>query len=183
MLSGRLTRSFAPALTSILPGLTSGLIFAQPIDGASISTFQNIYPISFGHNGLHCLPALNGATGSLGNFPECLTARSSFGAALALTTATHAFASCLRPPHMCDTRACSRSTTQQRGQWLKDIAAKLDPPRAIIARWQRYAGPDNGGARARQSSDSNDDGSELVLIRPGLSVRWAPHTRGCSSSR
>jgi hypothetical protein len=33
-------------------------------------------------------------------------------------------------------------STQQRGQWLKDIAAKLDPPRAIIARWQRYAGPD-----------------------------------------
>ena len=24
-------------------------------------------------NGLHCLPALNGATGSLGNFPQCLT--------------------------------------------------------------------------------------------------------------
>ena len=24
-------------------------------------------------NGLHCLPALNGATGSLGDFPECLT--------------------------------------------------------------------------------------------------------------
>jgi len=34
---------------------------------------QNIYPISFGHNGLHCLPVLNGATGALGNFPECLT--------------------------------------------------------------------------------------------------------------
>jgi len=74
---------------------------------------------------------------------------------------------------------------RQRREWLREIAAKLDPPRAIIARWQRYAGPDNGGARARQSSDSkaDDDGSELVLIRPGLSVRWAPHTRGCSSSR
>jgi len=37
-----------------------------------------------------------------------------------------------------------------------------------------YAGPDNGGARARQSSASkaDDDASELVLIRPGLSVRW-----------
>jgi len=26
-----------------------------------------------GHNGLHCLPALNGATDALGNFPQCLT--------------------------------------------------------------------------------------------------------------
>ena len=25
------------------------------------------------HNNLHCLPALNGATGSLGNFPDHLT--------------------------------------------------------------------------------------------------------------
>src|SRR5262249_59193306 len=30
--------------------------------------------ISRGHNGLHCLPALNGATDTLGNFPDCLTA-------------------------------------------------------------------------------------------------------------
>src|SRR5262249_54779407 len=30
--------------------------------------------ISSGHNGLHCLPALNGATDTLGNFPDCLTA-------------------------------------------------------------------------------------------------------------
>ena len=28
-------------------------------------------------NGLHCLPALNGATCALGNFPQCLTGRTS----------------------------------------------------------------------------------------------------------
>ena len=33
------------------------------------------YPFCFHHNGLHCLPALNGATGSLGNFPQCLPGR------------------------------------------------------------------------------------------------------------
>ena len=43
------------------------------------ASIQNIYPISFGHNGLHCLPALNGATDALGNIPECLTAHSSLG--------------------------------------------------------------------------------------------------------
>jgi hypothetical protein len=40
---------------------------------AAPTSIQNNYPISFGHNDLHCLPALNGATCPLGNFPECLT--------------------------------------------------------------------------------------------------------------
>jgi hypothetical protein len=31
----------------------------------------------------------------------------------------------------------TRIDPRRRRQWLKDIAAKLDPPRAIIAPWQR----------------------------------------------
>ena len=47
------------------------------LTGPANASIQNICPISFGHNDLHCLPALNGATGSLGNFPQCLTWRNS----------------------------------------------------------------------------------------------------------
>ena len=39
------------------------------------ASIQNIYLISFGHNGLHCLPTLNVATFALGNFLDCLTER------------------------------------------------------------------------------------------------------------
>src|SRR5262249_55991927 len=43
------------------------------------------------HNGLHCLPALSGATGALGNFPQCLTARSALTAGRSPpSTTTHA---------------------------------------------------------------------------------------------
>src|SRR5262245_58529987 len=41
-------------------------------------------PISCSFNSLHCLPALNGATCPLGNFPQCLTNK-------------RARSSCLRP--------------------------------------------------------------------------------------
>src|SRR5215471_19972335 len=42
----------------------------------SVGKFHFVLHHCNSHNGLHCLPALNGATGSLGYFPECLTARS-----------------------------------------------------------------------------------------------------------
>ena len=45
---------------------------------SATASIQNICPISFGHNDLHCLPALNGATGALGNFPQCLTPHRAF---------------------------------------------------------------------------------------------------------
>ena len=52
------------------PSSFSGLSLAQ-------GKFHFGVHVCNSHNGLHCLPALNGATGSLGNFPECLTGRTS----------------------------------------------------------------------------------------------------------
>ena len=62
---------------------------------------------------MHCLPALNGATGSLGNLPECLTARSALTAGGSpLPTTTHAFvllAAVASERAFGYTGACSRS--------------------------------------------------------------------------
>src|SRR5262249_13324931 len=46
------------------------------IDGPALESAQHhgVMLFSRGHKGLHCLPALNGATDTLGNFPDCLTA-------------------------------------------------------------------------------------------------------------
>src|SRR5262249_55438050 len=46
----------------------SGFILAQ-------GKFHFVLHYCNSHNDLHCLPALNGATGALGNFPQCLTTR------------------------------------------------------------------------------------------------------------
>src|SRR5262249_16614813 len=66
------------------------------------------------HKGLHCLPALNGATCALGNFPQCLTARSRSHRRSPLSTTTHAFvllAAAASERAFGYTQACSRSPT------------------------------------------------------------------------
>src|SRR5262249_15325607 len=71
--------------------------------------------ISRSFNSLHCLPALNGATCALGNFPQCLTARSrSHRRRSPLSTTTHAvvlLAAAASGRAFGYTRACSRSPT------------------------------------------------------------------------
>jgi len=85
----------------------------QPRSIRRFSPIQNIYPISFGHNGLHCLPGLNGATCAWGNFPQCLTARSALTDDALHSPPQHTRSSCLRPAAFERafgyTRACSRS--------------------------------------------------------------------------
>src|SRR5215472_11950625 len=51
-------------------------------------------PIFSSHNDLHCLPALNGATCPLGNFPQCLTGRSSLGDGALHSPPHHTRSSC-----------------------------------------------------------------------------------------
>ena len=85
-----------PAAPNASAAIASASASGQPSPAAEI---QNIYPISFGHNGLRCLPVLNGATCALGNFPECLTAHSALTARRTLLpTTTHAFILLCGPP-------------------------------------------------------------------------------------
>ena len=65
-------------------------------------------------NGLHCLPALNGATGSLGNFPECLTGRTSM-----LALADDAALARL-------VIAATRIPRRARSRWLHNLARTIE---------------------------------------------------------
>ena len=71
--------NFGPQQPLSAPGVAYGRLICQARLGlrrqSQSGLDSEIYPISFGHNDLHCLPALNGATCALGNFPDCLTGR------------------------------------------------------------------------------------------------------------
>jgi hypothetical protein len=71
------------------------------------------------HNDLHCLPALNGATGSLGNFPQCLIARAALTAWLSPpSTTTRAFV--LLCGRRIRTRSCAADRKRKRRQLERD---------------------------------------------------------------
>src|SRR5262249_42991943 len=102
------------------------------------------------HKGLPCLPVLNGATGSLGNFPECLTARSSLGDSPPAHHHTpHAFvllAAAASERAFGYTRTCSRSPIPHSPRFT--ICATAPGPTAAA---RSNCSPPHATARPRRS--------------------------------